>query len=219
MLQINDWTYESVEDLLRSNINFIETSAAFDSKWFWSLIKSESNAMLFTVSSLSCLLQHHCRHCGNIFCAECSSKNALTPSSKKPVRVCEACYEELQGWPSPTSLPFQPAAPPASPPHTLHWLFQRRRETLPSSAGRGKRSGGAAGLWGQRSSLLWYAGWARGRDSVVQSSSEQCLGHFWGHLGFQKIKKGRGVKQQHYVFGPLSVLFKFEVLTGSFNRC
>uniref|UniRef100_A0A7N8Y014 Early endosome antigen 1 n=1 Tax=Mastacembelus armatus TaxID=205130 RepID=A0A7N8Y014_9TELE len=41
--------------------------------------------------------KHHCRHCGNIFCAECSSRNALTPSSKKPVRVCETCYEELQG--------------------------------------------------------------------------------------------------------------------------
>lgn len=43
-------------------------------------------------------VQHHCRHCGNIFCAECSSRNALTPSSKKPVRVCETCFEELQGW-------------------------------------------------------------------------------------------------------------------------
>uniref|UniRef100_A0A665XAN8 Early endosome antigen 1 n=1 Tax=Echeneis naucrates TaxID=173247 RepID=A0A665XAN8_ECHNA len=41
--------------------------------------------------------KHHCRHCGNIFCAECSAKNALTPSSKKPVRVCETCFEELQG--------------------------------------------------------------------------------------------------------------------------
>ncbi|MEQ2194787.1 hypothetical protein XENOCAPTIV_003023, partial [Xenoophorus captivus] len=41
--------------------------------------------------------KHHCRHCGNIFCGECSAKNALTPSSKKPVRVCETCFEELQG--------------------------------------------------------------------------------------------------------------------------
>lgn len=40
--------------------------------------------------------QHHCRHCGNIFCAECSARNALTPSSKKPVRVCDNCYDELQ---------------------------------------------------------------------------------------------------------------------------
>uniref|UniRef100_A0A8D0AUE4 Early endosome antigen 1 n=1 Tax=Sander lucioperca TaxID=283035 RepID=A0A8D0AUE4_SANLU len=41
--------------------------------------------------------KHHCRHCGNIFCAECSSRNAFTPSSKKPVRVCETCFEDLQG--------------------------------------------------------------------------------------------------------------------------
>ncbi|KAG2460119.1 EEA1 protein, partial [Polypterus senegalus] len=42
-------------------------------------------------------LQHHCRHCGNIFCAECSARNALIPSSKKPVRVCNTCFEELRG--------------------------------------------------------------------------------------------------------------------------
>ncbi|KAJ8372384.1 hypothetical protein AAFF_G00290170 [Aldrovandia affinis] len=41
--------------------------------------------------------KHHCRHCGNIFCGECSARNALTPSSKKPVRVCDTCFEELQG--------------------------------------------------------------------------------------------------------------------------
>uniref|UniRef100_A0A8C4X5Y0 Early endosome antigen 1 n=1 Tax=Erpetoichthys calabaricus TaxID=27687 RepID=A0A8C4X5Y0_ERPCA len=41
--------------------------------------------------------KHHCRHCGNIFCAECSAKNALIPSSKKPVRVCNTCFEELRG--------------------------------------------------------------------------------------------------------------------------
>uniref|UniRef100_A0A8C5FPE9 Early endosome antigen 1 n=1 Tax=Gadus morhua TaxID=8049 RepID=A0A8C5FPE9_GADMO len=41
--------------------------------------------------------RHHCRHCGNIYCAECSCRNALTPSSKKPVRVCESCFDELQG--------------------------------------------------------------------------------------------------------------------------
>ncbi|XP_039617477.1 early endosome antigen 1 isoform X2 [Polypterus senegalus] len=41
--------------------------------------------------------KHHCRHCGNIFCAECSARNALIPSSKKPVRVCNTCFEELRG--------------------------------------------------------------------------------------------------------------------------
>ncbi|XP_066997038.2 early endosome antigen 1 isoform X2 [Anabrus simplex] len=39
--------------------------------------------------------KHHCRNCGQIFCNECSSKTAPIASNKKPVRVCDACYEEL----------------------------------------------------------------------------------------------------------------------------
>lgn len=39
--------------------------------------------------------KHHCRHCGKIFCAECSAKTAAVAASKKPVRVCEKCYDDL----------------------------------------------------------------------------------------------------------------------------
>lgn len=39
--------------------------------------------------------KHHCRHCGQIFCSDCSAKSASVPSSKKPVRVCDACYVKL----------------------------------------------------------------------------------------------------------------------------
>ena len=39
--------------------------------------------------------KHHCRNCGQIFCNECSSKMAPIASNKKPVRVCDACYNEL----------------------------------------------------------------------------------------------------------------------------
>ncbi|XP_037520015.1 early endosome antigen 1 isoform X2 [Rhipicephalus sanguineus] len=46
---------------------------------------------LFTVT----IRKHHCRNCGNIFCNECSAKNAATASSRKPVRVCDNCYSEL----------------------------------------------------------------------------------------------------------------------------
>lgn len=46
---------------------------------------------LFTVT----IRKHHCRNCGNIFCNECSAKSAATPSSKKPVRVCDNCFGEL----------------------------------------------------------------------------------------------------------------------------
>ncbi|ELT92845.1 hypothetical protein CAPTEDRAFT_118123, partial [Capitella teleta] len=39
--------------------------------------------------------KHHCRQCGNIYCNDCSSKTIATAASKKPVRVCNACYTDL----------------------------------------------------------------------------------------------------------------------------
>jgi len=39
--------------------------------------------------------KHHCRNCGNIFCNDCSSKQATMTGYKKPQRVCEACFGEL----------------------------------------------------------------------------------------------------------------------------
>ncbi|CAG5111514.1 Oidioi.mRNA.OKI2018_I69.chr2.g5816.t1.cds [Oikopleura dioica] len=43
--------------------------------------------------------KHHCRACGNIFCEKCSSKSSTIPKFgiEKPVRVCDSCYESLQG--------------------------------------------------------------------------------------------------------------------------
>ena len=37
--------------------------------------------------------KHHCRFCGNVFCAACSKKRIAIPSIgyNKPVRVCDAC--------------------------------------------------------------------------------------------------------------------------------
>ena len=40
--------------------------------------------------------KHHCRNCGQIFCADCSGKQATMPNYKKPQRVCEPCFGELQ---------------------------------------------------------------------------------------------------------------------------
>ena len=40
--------------------------------------------------------KHHCRNCGQIFCADCSNKQATMPNYKKPQRVCEPCFGELQ---------------------------------------------------------------------------------------------------------------------------
>jgi len=41
--------------------------------------------------------KHHCRNCGQIFCAKCSKNHSIIPKYgiEKPVRVCEDCYEKL----------------------------------------------------------------------------------------------------------------------------
>ncbi|KHJ47251.1 FYVE zinc finger [Trichuris suis] len=55
-----------------------------------------------TVTSCRCgkmfsvtVRKHHCRNCGSIFCNDCSNKSAMVASSKRPVRVCDACFEKL----------------------------------------------------------------------------------------------------------------------------
>ncbi len=40
--------------------------------------------------------KHHCRNCGQIFCADCSSRTAPMPNYKRPQRVCDACHGEIQ---------------------------------------------------------------------------------------------------------------------------
>jgi len=39
--------------------------------------------------------KHHCRNCGEIFCASCSDNKIDLPSSAKPVRVCDSCHTLL----------------------------------------------------------------------------------------------------------------------------
>ncbi|XP_063067078.1 myotubularin-related protein 3 isoform X2 [Engraulis encrasicolus] len=53
--------------------------------------------------------KHHCRNCGNVFCASCCDQKVAVPSQQlyEPNRVCKACYGHLRM----SSVP--PAVPPA----------------------------------------------------------------------------------------------------------
>ncbi|XP_015172609.1 PREDICTED: RUN and FYVE domain-containing protein 2 isoform X3 [Polistes dominula] len=41
--------------------------------------------------------KHHCRHCGNIFCKNCSDNSMSLTDNSKQVRVCDECYVLLVG--------------------------------------------------------------------------------------------------------------------------
>ncbi|XP_033335667.2 hepatocyte growth factor regulated tyrosine kinase substrate [Megalopta genalis] len=58
------------------------------------------------------LRKHHCRACGQVFCDQCSSKASTLPKFgiEKEVRVCEACYEQVN---KPTSVQIKEADLPA----------------------------------------------------------------------------------------------------------
>ena len=41
--------------------------------------------------------KHHCRACGQVFCAPCSAKTSTLPKYgiEKEVRVCNTCYDQI----------------------------------------------------------------------------------------------------------------------------
>ncbi|XP_053575206.1 early endosome antigen 1 [Bombina bombina] len=91
-----DETSYAMEELGRENQSLqIKHSQALNRKWTED--NEVQNCMECGKGFSVTIRRHHCRQCGNIFCAECSSRNALTPSSKKPVRVCNTCFIDLQG--------------------------------------------------------------------------------------------------------------------------
>jgi hypothetical protein len=41
--------------------------------------------------------KHHCRSCGNVYCAECLDKRMIMPRmSEKPVKCCAACFKKRE---------------------------------------------------------------------------------------------------------------------------
>ncbi|KAM9392910.1 phosphatidylinositol-3,5-bisphosphate 3-phosphatase MTMR3 isoform 2-T2 [Pholidichthys leucotaenia] len=50
--------------------------------------------------------KHHCRNCGNVFCASCCDQRIPVPSQQlfEPSRVCKTCYSSLQLSSAPLEL-------------------------------------------------------------------------------------------------------------------
>eukprot|EP00475_Leptophrys_vorax_P036308 TRINITY_DN61106_c0_g2_i3.p1 TRINITY_DN61106_c0_g2~~TRINITY_DN61106_c0_g2_i3.p1 ORF type:complete len:100 (-),score=23.10 TRINITY_DN61106_c0_g2_i3:369-668(-) len=59
---------------------------------------SESNQCAMCQDKFSVIKsKHHCRNCGGVYCAKCSSKRIaiLKFGFTEPVRVCDPCYDKL----------------------------------------------------------------------------------------------------------------------------
>uniref|UniRef100_A0A667ZRL9 phosphatidylinositol-3,5-bisphosphate 3-phosphatase n=1 Tax=Myripristis murdjan TaxID=586833 RepID=A0A667ZRL9_9TELE len=53
--------------------------------------------------------KHHCRNCGNVFCASCCDQKIPVPSQQlfEPSRVCKSCYSSLQLNSAPMDLELE----------------------------------------------------------------------------------------------------------------
>lgn len=56
-------------------------------------------------------LQHHCRHCGRIFCSDCISKTVNSGPNGRSFRVCDICHTILVK----DAMPYFSTEPPSTP--------------------------------------------------------------------------------------------------------
>ncbi len=56
-------------------------------------------------------LQHHCRHCGKVFCADCLTKTVNSGPNLRPSKVCDVCHTILVQ----DATPYFSTEPPATP--------------------------------------------------------------------------------------------------------
>ncbi|XP_026074603.1 hepatocyte growth factor-regulated tyrosine kinase substrate-like isoform X4 [Carassius auratus] len=91
--------------------------------------------------------KHHCRACGQIFCAKCSSKYSTIPKFgiEKEVRVCEPCFELLNNHPSLSPPPRKAegkaasAGQPELPPEYLTSPLSQQSQVVPTESMPPKR--------------------------------------------------------------------------------
>ena len=80
-----------------------------------------SNCLLCEESFTLLRRRHHCRACGKVVCAACSSRRWLLAhvDSVKPVRTCEDCYSRLSNASTPLSPGTSVASTPSRTPSTM----------------------------------------------------------------------------------------------------
>lgn len=80
-----------------SNTSLNQISSHSEMQRRWLEDSAVDNCMLCYTSFSFLKRKHHCRYCGNIYCAKCSNRFMTLEELKyhQPVRVCETCYEFL----------------------------------------------------------------------------------------------------------------------------
>uniref|UniRef100_A0A914M6J7 FYVE-type domain-containing protein n=1 Tax=Meloidogyne incognita TaxID=6306 RepID=A0A914M6J7_MELIC len=102
--------------------------------------------------------RHHCRACGKVVCSSCSSKSFMLEGiSKKPVRVCDTCYNKLCQGMSP-----KPVAPLGQLVGGGGENSLRTRDSSPINANDSSDSDGEEPLQQQND-------WERTHDEVLNS--------------------------------------------------
>ncbi|CAH8493643.1 unnamed protein product [Dicrocoelium dendriticum] len=108
--------HDVYEDLKSEGFSFPELS---ESDAMFSVMcapnwKEENSCHRCKVAFTTFRRRHHCRNCGNSFCAECSSERAVLPKFgiEKEVRVCDHCFQQLIRGPSQENLPTEKQLPP-----------------------------------------------------------------------------------------------------------
>lgn len=55
--------------------------------------------------------KHHCRHCGRVFCSECTTKSVSSGPNTRPAKVCDVCHTILVK----DATPYFSTEPPPTP--------------------------------------------------------------------------------------------------------
>jgi len=86
-----------IDKCIRDLLNKSGKQPAREHAAVWVPDNEATTCMLCKKTKFSVLeRRHHCRKCGAVICANCSSKKFLLPSqSSKPLRVCDGCYAIL----------------------------------------------------------------------------------------------------------------------------